>query len=81
MVSLLSLQLLYEYKLSVLPAFARTNNLKVHEQSVHHGVRAHVCPFAGCQKAEKGFSRKHDLDVHIRRQHMINHGNMRGACS
>ncbi|KAM5544898.1 hypothetical protein V8D89_001796 [Ganoderma adspersum] len=62
-------------------SFARTNNLKAHEQGVHLRMRPHVCPFAGCEKAEKGFSRKYDLDAHIQKQHpyMAEHENMSRA--
>ena len=49
-----------------LAVFARSHNLKVHVDSVHCGVRAHVCPEDGCPKS---FGRRHDLLRHIQSKH------------
>ncbi|KAI1794401.1 hypothetical protein LXA43DRAFT_883824 [Ganoderma leucocontextum] len=57
-------------------AFARTNNLRVHEKGVHYRMRDHVCPFTGCQKANHGFSRRYDLDIHMQKHHAAELANM-----
>ncbi|EJF59513.1 hypothetical protein DICSQDRAFT_171914 [Dichomitus squalens LYAD-421 SS1] len=50
-------------------SFARSNNLKVHRDGVHLQKRDKVCPFNGCIKAKSGFSRKYDLELHIKKRH------------
>ncbi|TBU22398.1 hypothetical protein BD311DRAFT_770479 [Dichomitus squalens] len=50
-------------------SFARTNNLRVHHKGVHLQQRDYVCPFKECIKAQSGFSRKYDLELHIKKHH------------
>ncbi|TBU37990.1 hypothetical protein BD309DRAFT_561180 [Dichomitus squalens] len=62
-------------------SFARSNNLKVHRDGVHLQKRDKVCPFNGCIKAKSGFSRKYDLELHIKKHHSSGDKKTKKTCA
>ncbi|KAI1794402.1 hypothetical protein LXA43DRAFT_138721 [Ganoderma leucocontextum] len=58
----------YKCKLSICPQ-PSLGPITVHEKGVHYRMRDHVCPFAGCPKANHGFSQRYDLDIHLQKHH------------